>query len=117
MRSATRGSTTRTCTGGASPAWRRRWVRWPGGTREVGELAGTCKRSTTINLGDVESESRARVAATLDEALSLSNEHYSGDVRTPGLAIGLQRDLLARKGWWRQICLRRGVSALRQCSR
>ena len=38
--------------------------------REVGELARTLKRSTTINLGDVESEFRARVAATLDEALT-----------------------------------------------
>ena len=38
------------------------------------------------------------MAATLDEALSLSNDHYSGDVRTPGLAIGPQRDLLAREG-------------------
>ena len=70
-------------------------TRW---TREVGELACTLKRSTTINLGDVESEFRARVAATLDEALSLSNDHYSGDVRTPGLATGPQRDLLAREG-------------------
>jgi alkylation response protein AidB-like acyl-CoA dehydrogenase len=70
-------------------------TRW---TRAAGELACTVKRSTTINLGDVESEFRAQVAATLDEALSLSNEHYSGDVRTPGLAIGAQRDLLAQAG-------------------
>src|SRR6202000_837729 len=58
----------------------------------------TCKRSTTINLGDVESEFRGQVAATLDRALSLSNDHYSGDIRTPGLATGAQRDLLARAG-------------------
>jgi alkylation response protein AidB-like acyl-CoA dehydrogenase len=67
-------------------------------SREVGELACTLKRSTTIDLGDVESEFRARVALTLDEALRLSNDHYSGDVRTPGLAVGPQRDLLAQQG-------------------
>jgi alkylation response protein AidB-like acyl-CoA dehydrogenase len=70
-------------------------TRW---TREAGELACTHKRSTAINLGDVESEFRAKVAATLDEALGLSNEPYLGDVRTPGLAVGAQRDLLAREG-------------------
>lgn len=70
-------------------------TRW---TREAGELACTVKRSTAINLGDVESEFRATVAATLDQALSLSNDPYTGDVRTPGLATGLQRDLLARAG-------------------
>jgi 3-oxochol-4-en-24-oyl-CoA dehydrogenase len=69
--------------------------RW---TREAGELACTVKRSTAINLGDVESDFRATVAATLDQALTLSNEHYAGDVRTPGLAVGPQRDLLAEKG-------------------
>ncbi|MGA8331076.1 MAG: acyl-CoA dehydrogenase [Mycobacterium sp.] len=66
--------------------------------REAGELACHLKRSTTINLGDVEADFRARVASTLDEALSLSNDHYSGDIRTPGLATGKQRDLLAREG-------------------
>ena len=70
-------------------------TRW---TREAGELACHLKRSTTIDLGDVEADFRAQVAATLDEALSLSNDHYSGDIRTPGLAIGKQRDLLAREG-------------------
>jgi alkylation response protein AidB-like acyl-CoA dehydrogenase len=70
-------------------------TRW---TREVGELACTVKRSTTVDLGDVESDFRTSVAATLDEALRLSNDHYSGDVRTPGLAIGPQRDLLAQQG-------------------
>jgi alkylation response protein AidB-like acyl-CoA dehydrogenase len=66
--------------------------------REVGELARTLKRSTTINLGAVESEFRAMVAATLDEALSLYNDHPSDDIRAPGLATGPQRDLLAQKG-------------------
>ena len=40
-------------------------------SREVGELARTVKRSTTINLADVESEFRARVAGTLDRAQTL----------------------------------------------
>ena len=66
--------------------------------REVGQLARTLKRSTTINLGGVESEFRARVSATLDEALSLSNDHPSDDTRNPGLAFGPQRDLLAENG-------------------
>jgi len=70
-------------------------TRW---NREVGELARTLKRSTTINLGSVESEFRARVSATLDEALTLSNDHPSGDSRNPGLAFGSQRDLLAQQG-------------------
>jgi 3-oxochol-4-en-24-oyl-CoA dehydrogenase len=70
-------------------------TRW---NREVGELARTLKRSTTINLGAVESEFRARVAATLDDALGLSNDHPSDDTRNPGLAFGSQRDLLAQKG-------------------
>ncbi len=89
-------------------------TRW---TREVGELARTCKRSTTINLGDVESEFRAQVAATLDEALTLSNDHYSGDIRTPGLAMGRNATCWRRKGWWRRICPRPGVLAPRRCSR
>jgi 3-oxochol-4-en-24-oyl-CoA dehydrogenase len=67
-------------------------------TREVGELARTVKRSTTINLGAVESEFRARVAGTLDEALTLYNDDPSDDTRNPGLATGPQRDLLAQKG-------------------
>ncbi len=70
-------------------------TRW---TREAGELACTQKRSTAINLGDVESEFRSTVAATLDEALGLSNDRPSDDSRAPGLATGPQRDLLAQKG-------------------
>jgi alkylation response protein AidB-like acyl-CoA dehydrogenase len=67
-------------------------------TRKAGELACTLKRSTSIDLGDVESDFRSRVATVLDEALSLSNDHPSDDVRTPGLATGQQRDLLAKEG-------------------
>ncbi len=70
-------------------------TRW---SREVGELALTTKRSTAMNLGDVESEFRASVAKTLDRALTLSNDHPSDDDRAPGLAFGEQRDMLAESG-------------------
>lgn len=70
-------------------------TRW---SREVGELACTLKRSTAVNLGEVESEFRASVAGTLDQALTLHNDHPSDDERAPGLAFGAQRDLLAEAG-------------------
>ena len=70
-------------------------TRW---SREVGELALTMKRSTAVNLGDVEAEFRASVAKTLDHAMTLSNDHPSDDYRAPGLAFGEQRDLLAEAG-------------------
>lgn len=69
--------------------------RW---SREVGESALTLKRSTVVNLGDVEFEFRARVAATLDRALTLRNDHPWDDARNPGLATGAQRDLLTEAG-------------------
>jgi alkylation response protein AidB-like acyl-CoA dehydrogenase len=67
-------------------------------SREAGELALTLKRSTAVNLGDVESEFRSHVAATLDRAAALRNEHPADDPRAPGLASGAQRDLLADAG-------------------
>ncbi|HTI74635.1 MAG TPA: acyl-CoA dehydrogenase [Mycobacterium sp.] len=70
-------------------------TRW---SREIGELARTTKRSTAVNLGDVESEFRASLVKTLDRASTLSNEHPSDDERAPGLAFGEQRDLLAEAG-------------------
>ncbi|SBS76042.1 Acyl-CoA dehydrogenase domain-containing protein [uncultured Mycobacterium sp.] len=70
-------------------------TRWG---REAGELARTLKRSTAINLGDVESEFRANLAKTLDRAATLQNETPTDDVRAPGLAFGSQRDLLAQAG-------------------
>ncbi|NTY62774.1 acyl-CoA dehydrogenase [Mycolicibacterium sphagni] len=70
-------------------------TRWG---REAGELARTLKRSTAINLGDVESEFRANLAKTLDAAAALQNETPTDDVRAPGLAFGSQRDLLAQAG-------------------
>lgn len=67
-------------------------------SRAAGELARTLSRSTAVNLGNVESEFRARVAATLDRAQALANEHPTDDSRNPGLAHGSQRDLLAEAG-------------------
>jgi alkylation response protein AidB-like acyl-CoA dehydrogenase len=73
---------------GSTPRW----------AREAGELARTLNRSTAINLGDVESEFRARIAETLDKASKLPNETPTDDARAPGLAYGSQRDLLAKAG-------------------
>ena len=67
-------------------------------SRQVGELARTIKRSTAAHLGDVEGDFRAWVAKTLDQALTLHNDHPSDDDRAPGLAFGAQRDLLAEAG-------------------
>ncbi len=66
--------------------------------RQSGELLLTEKRSTALNLGDVESEFRASVASTLDQARASRNAHASDDDRAPGLAWGDQRDLLAEHG-------------------
>jgi 3-oxochol-4-en-24-oyl-CoA dehydrogenase len=70
-------------------------TRW---SRQVGELAMTNKRSTAVNLGDVESDFRAEVAKTLDRATTLTNDHPSDDERAPGLAFGEQRNMLAEAG-------------------
>lgn len=70
-------------------------TRW---RREVGELARTIKRSTAVHLGDVESDFRDWVAATLDQARELGNAFPSFDRREPGLAHGDQRDMLAKAG-------------------
>jgi 3-oxochol-4-en-24-oyl-CoA dehydrogenase len=66
--------------------------------RDVGELSLVEKRSTTVDLGDVESEFRASVVSTLDRAQTLANEHPTDDVRGPGLAWGAQRDVIAAAG-------------------
>ncbi|WP_264073384.1 acyl-CoA dehydrogenase family protein, partial [Mycolicibacter minnesotensis] len=66
--------------------------------RQSGELLLTEKRSTALNLGEVESEFRASIAAILDQARELHNAHASDDDRAPGLAWGDQRDLLAEHG-------------------
>lgn len=70
-------------------------TRW---SREVGELALTLKRSAALTLGDVESDFRTSVAATLDRAQALHNAHPSDDSRAPGLATGAQRSTLAEAG-------------------
>ncbi|OBK71242.1 acyl-CoA dehydrogenase [Mycobacterium sp. 1274761.0] len=70
-------------------------TRW---NRDVGQLARTVKRSTALNLGDIESEFRASVSVTLDKAGALTNAQPSDDARAPGLATGAQRDMLAEAG-------------------
>ncbi len=70
-------------------------TRW---SRAAGRLAVEIKRSTAVNIGDVETEFRASVAHTLDCAGTLSNDHPSDDDRAPGLAFGAQRDALAQAG-------------------
>lgn len=70
-------------------------TRW---SRAAGRLAVEVKRSTAVNLGDVETEFRASVARTLDRVRTLSNDHPSDDDRAPGLAYGVQRDALAQAG-------------------
>ncbi|MBB3748911.1 alkylation response protein AidB-like acyl-CoA dehydrogenase [Mycolicibacterium sp. BK634] len=70
-------------------------TRW---AREAGELARTLKRSTAVNLGDIESEFRAGIAKTLDEAAALQDETPTDDLRAPGLAFGSRRNLLADAG-------------------
>ena len=67
-------------------------------SREVGELSRTLKRSTTLNMGDVETDFRALVAQILDQASTLHNDHPSEDARNPGLATGAQRDALTEAG-------------------
>jgi len=70
-------------------------TRW---SREAGELARKVQRSTSLKLGDVESEFRAEVAAVLDNALTLSDVGSSRDDGLPGFEIGPRRDLLAEAG-------------------
>ena len=70
-------------------------TRW---SREAGELALKVQRSTSLNLGDVESEFRAEIAAIMDHALTLSDVGSSRDDGLPGFEIGPRRDLLAEAG-------------------
>ncbi|WP_374021912.1 acyl-CoA dehydrogenase family protein [Mycobacterium sp. HNNTM2301] len=70
-------------------------TRW---ARETGELVLRERRSTAVDLGDIEAAFRASVAATLEQARALPNEHPADDDRTPGQAWGQQRDVLAEGG-------------------
>jgi alkylation response protein AidB-like acyl-CoA dehydrogenase len=70
-------------------------TRW---SRAAGVLARTTTRSTALNLGDVESEFRARVAETLDLARTLTNDGPSRQDQRPDFDIGPRRDLLAEAG-------------------
>ncbi|CAN5387165.1 acyl-CoA dehydrogenase [soil metagenome] len=69
--------------------------RW---SREAGEFAVTVQRSQALNLGDVESEFRAEIAATLDRALALANDSHSRQDQRPEFDIGPRRDLLTEAG-------------------
>lgn len=66
--------------------------------RSSGEVALAERRTTKVDLDDVDVEFRSGVAATLERARVLSNEHPTDDVRTPGLAWGRQRSVLADGG-------------------
>lgn len=70
-------------------------TRW---SREAGALASATKRSTALNLGDVESEFRAGIAETLDLARTLTNDGPSRQDQRPDFDIGPRRDLLAQAG-------------------
>jgi alkylation response protein AidB-like acyl-CoA dehydrogenase len=70
-------------------------TRW---AREVGGIARDHVRSTSVDVGDAEPEFRAWVNETLDRAGSLTNAHPSEERRSPGLATGEQRDVLAEAG-------------------
>jgi 3-oxochol-4-en-24-oyl-CoA dehydrogenase len=70
-------------------------TRW---SRAAGELARKVERSTSLNLGDVESEFRAEVGAIMDKALTLSDVGSTRDDGLPGFDIGPRRDLLAEAG-------------------
>ncbi len=67
-------------------------------SRAAGDLARTVQRSTSLNLGDVESEFRAEVAAIMDRALTLEDVGSSREDGLPGFEIGPRRDLLAESG-------------------
>lgn len=69
--------------------------RW---SREAGEFALTVQRSQALNLGDVESEFRAGIAATLDQALAVDNDSHSRQDQRPEFDIGARRDLLTEAG-------------------
>ncbi len=70
-------------------------TRW---SRDAGELARKVQRSTSLNLGDVESGFRAEIGATLDRALTLTDVGSTRDDGLLGFEIGPRRDLLAETG-------------------
>ncbi|MGV0736191.1 acyl-CoA dehydrogenase [Mycobacterium syngnathidarum] len=69
--------------------------RW---TRNLGELSATSARDMTVNLGESDAEFRARVGATLDRALTLSDTGFSRQGDYPEFAVGPRRELIAGAG-------------------
>lgn len=68
-------------------------------SREVGQLSFSHKRSTAVELGDIEAGFRAQVAEVLDRAAGLPNEYPAEDSRgSAGLARGSQRNVIAAAG-------------------
>lgn len=65
---------------------------------ELGDLTRGESRDAAMKLGDVEPEFRARVAAVLDEALTLENDGVAKQGDYANLATGPQRTLIAEAG-------------------
>lgn len=70
-------------------------TRW---TRRLGELSRVHARDVSVKLGAVESDFRVRVAAVLDEALTLCNDGPGRQGDYEHFATGPQRSLLADAG-------------------
>jgi len=71
------------------------YTQW---SRAAGQLSLTHKRSTTVELGDIEADFRNRVARVLDQAAMVTNEFPAEDRREVGLARGTQRNVIAEAG-------------------
>jgi 3-oxochol-4-en-24-oyl-CoA dehydrogenase len=69
--------------------------RW---ARRLGELTCTQQRDMSVNLGDAESEFRARVAETLDAALNLRNDQPGRQGDYEYFETGPQRTWIAEAG-------------------
>ena len=70
-------------------------IRW---SRELGTLCRTAQRSTSLHLGETESDFRAEIAELLDHALTLKNDSPSRQDQRPEFDIGPRRDFLAQAG-------------------
>lgn len=69
--------------------------RW---TRSLGELSAVATRDMAVNLGDSDAEFRARVSATLDHALTLSDTGFGRQGDYPEFTVGARRELIADAG-------------------
>ncbi len=69
--------------------------RW---ARRLGQLTCTQQRDMSVDLGDAESEFRARVAETLDSALTLRNDQPGRQGDYEYFETGPQRTLIAEAG-------------------